>query len=63
MKSKFFMGILALMMILLALPGVVSAGNTATASGSIAQPAPVAAFSATPRNCLLWRPLMSWRNG
>jgi len=38
----------AIMIVLLALPGAVMAGNTATASGSIAQPAPVAAFTASP---------------
>ena len=48
MKSKFFVGILALMIMLLALPGVVSAGDSLTASGTILPPSPVAAFSASP---------------
>ncbi|MDO9069283.1 MAG: DUF3344 domain-containing protein [Deltaproteobacteria bacterium] len=52
MKSKFLVGLLALMFLLLALPGVVSAGDSVTASGSIAQPAPVAGFTVTATNGL-----------
>jgi PKD repeat protein len=47
MKSKFFVGILALMILLLALPGVVSAADLKV-EGSILPAAPVAAFSASP---------------
>ena len=47
MKSLTILGILALFL-LLVLPGAVSAANTAEVSGSIAQPAPVAAFTASP---------------
>ena len=45
---------LAILIVLLALPGAVSAGNTATATGSIAQPAPVAAFTASPLTNSYW---------
>ena len=48
MKRTFLAGILALMILLLALPGAVSAGDSLTASGTILPPAPVAAFSASP---------------
>ncbi len=51
MKSLTILGILALFL-LLALPGAVSAGNTADVSGSIAQPAPVADFTVTATNGL-----------
>jgi len=47
MKSLTILGILALMM-LLVIPGAVSAANTATIEGQIAQPAPTAAFTASP---------------
>ena len=48
MKRPIFMGILALMFLLLILPGAVSAGDSLTASGTILPPPPVAAFSASP---------------
>jgi len=51
MKGMTILGILALMM-LLVIPGAVSAGNTADVSGSIAQPAPVADFTVTATNGL-----------
>ncbi len=47
MKRTFLAGILALMILLLALPGVVSAADLKV-EGSILPPAPVAVFSATP---------------
>lgn len=51
MKHMTILGIFALVM-LLVLPGAVSAGNTATIEGSIAQPAPVADFTVTATNGL-----------
>lgn len=47
MKRTFLAGIIALMILLLALPGVVSAADLKV-EGSILPPAPVAVFSATP---------------
>ncbi len=47
MRSRLLLGLTALI-VLLALPGAVSAGSTANVSGSIGQPAPVAAFTGAP---------------